>query len=160
MGLFRRDPLHRRLARAGGLLIGPQPPDDMLSRLAGAGIHGLHRMREWDAVVTADAPPLEGERAVFVALPDGSLIVEEGEGDLAVLADAVETRLERPYRAEAVRRHETLWAVAARALAIVAARVLVGAGALERSAVDAAEPDLGLEVLGGGAVVGRIRATV
>ena len=119
MGLFRRDPLHRRLARAGGLLIGPQPPDDMLSRLAGAGIHGLHRMREWDAVVTADAPPLEGERAVFVALPDGSLIVEEGEGDLSVLADAVETQLERPYRAEAVRRHETLWAVAARALAIV-----------------------------------------
>jgi L-asparaginase II len=31
-----------------------------------------------------------------------------------------------------------------RALAIVAARLLVGAGALERGAVDAAEPDLGL----------------
>ena len=47
-----------------------------------------------------------------------------------------------------------------RALAIVAARLLVGAGALEGSAVDAVERDLGLEVLGGGAVVGRIRATV
>ncbi|MEI5582727.1 MULTISPECIES: asparaginase [unclassified Agromyces] len=47
-----------------------------------------------------------------------------------------------------------------RALAIVAARLLVAAGALEGSAVDAAEPGLGLEVLGGGAVVGRIRATV
>lgn len=47
-----------------------------------------------------------------------------------------------------------------RALAIVAARLLAGAGAIEGSAVDAAEPDLGLEVLGGGAIVGRIRATV
>jgi hypothetical protein len=118
MGLFRREPVHRKLAREGGLLSGPVP-NDMLSRLAGAGIHGLHRLREWDAVVTVDAPPLEGERAVFVALSDGSLIVEEGEGDFAPLADAVETQLERPYRAEAVRRHGTLWAVAARSIAIV-----------------------------------------
>ena len=47
-----------------------------------------------------------------------------------------------------------------RASAIVAARLLASAGALETSAVDAVEPDLGLDVLGGGAVVGRIRATV
>jgi L-asparaginase II len=49
---------------------------------------------------------------------------------------------------------------APRALAIVAARLLVAAGALDASAVDAVEPELGLEVLGGGATVGRIRATV
>lgn len=47
-----------------------------------------------------------------------------------------------------------------RASAIVAARLLAGAGALEHSAVDAIEPELGLDVLGGGAVVGRIRSTV
>jgi hypothetical protein len=47
-----------------------------------------------------------------------------------------------------------------RASAIVAARLLAGAGALQPAAVDAVEPDLGLDVLGGGAVVGRIRATV
>ncbi|MBM7504319.1 asparaginase [Agromyces aurantiacus] len=47
-----------------------------------------------------------------------------------------------------------------RASAIVAARLLAGAGALETAAVDGVEPDLGLDVLGGGAVVGRIRATV
>lgn len=47
-----------------------------------------------------------------------------------------------------------------RASAIVAARLLVGGGALEASAVAAVEPELGLDVLGGGRVVGRIRATV
>ena len=123
MALFRRrEPLHVRLAREGGL--GPQPirPPDLLGALTGAGIHGLHRLREWDAVVTADAPPLEGERAVFVALPDGTLLVEEGEerADLAPLAEAVEEELGRPYRAEAVRRHGTLWAVAARGIDVVA----------------------------------------
>ncbi|GGI47814.1 L-asparaginase II [Agromyces flavus] len=47
-----------------------------------------------------------------------------------------------------------------RASAIVAARLLAGVGAIDSAAVDAVEPDLGLDVLGGGAVVGRIRATV
>ena len=119
MPLFRRTPLHERLARAGGLLSGPLAPPDLLGRMGGAGIHGLHRLREWDAVATVDAPPLRGERAVFVALPDGTLLIEEGEDDLAPLAEAVEAHLEPPYRAEAVRRHETLWAVAARAIEVV-----------------------------------------
>ena len=47
-----------------------------------------------------------------------------------------------------------------RASTVIAARLLADAGALEHSAVDAVEPDLGLEVLGGGAGVGRIRASV
>jgi hypothetical protein len=120
MPLFRRrEPLHRKLARVGGLLTGASQPDDLLSRLSGAGIHGLHRLREWDAVVTVDGPPLGGDRALFVALPDGTVLVEEGNGDFAPLAEAVEAELEPPYRAEAVRRHEELWAVAARAIEIV-----------------------------------------
>ena len=119
MRFFRREPLHSKLARVGGLLSGAAPPDDFLSHVSGAGIHGLHRLREWDAVLTVDAPPLAGDRAVFVALPDRTLLVEDGDGDMAALAEAVEAQLEPPYRAEAVRRHESLWAVAARSLEVV-----------------------------------------
>jgi hypothetical protein len=120
VGFFRRrEPVHRKLARIGGLLTCASPPDDFLSRLSGAGIHGLHRPREWDAVLTVDAPPLGGDHAVFVALPDRTLLVEEGEGDFAPLAEAVEAEVEPPYRAEAVRRHEELWAVAARTIEVV-----------------------------------------
>jgi hypothetical protein len=74
------------------------------------------RPRRWDAVVSAEAPELRGDEVGFVALPDGSLVVDEGEaaGDLTPLADAVETRLEPPYRAQAVRRGDGVWAVAAR----------------------------------------------
>jgi hypothetical protein len=120
MPLFRRrEPLHVRLAREGGLGGAPLEPPDLLGRLSGAGIHGLQRLREWDAVVTVDAPPLRGDRAQFVALPDGTLLVEEGDDDVAPLAEAVEAQLQAPYRAEAVRRHEALWAVAARAIDVV-----------------------------------------
>jgi hypothetical protein len=116
---FRREPLHERLARLGGLVVPPATPPDLLGRLSGAGVHGLQRLREWDAVVTVDAPPLRGDRAQFVALPDRSLLLEEGDDDVAPLAEAVEAQLEPPYRAEAVRRHETLWAVAARGIEVV-----------------------------------------
>lgn len=120
MPLFwRRKPLHERLALEGGLSGGSLDPPDLLARLSGAGIHGLQRLREWDAVVTVDAPSLRGDRAQFVALPDRTLLVEEGDDDLAPLAEAVEAHLVPPYRAEAVRRHETIWAVAARAIEVV-----------------------------------------
>ena len=120
MPLFgRREPLHVRLARLGGMRPDPTRPPDLLGSLGGAGIHGLHRLREWDAVVAVEAPPLQGDRAVFVALADGTLLVEEGEGDFATLAEAVEAQLEAPYRAEAVRRHDDLWAVAARAVDVI-----------------------------------------
>jgi hypothetical protein len=118
--IFRRgEPLHEKLARLGGLSVRPATPPDLLGRLSGAGVHGLQRLREWDTVVTVDAPPLRGDQAQFVALPDRTLLVEEGDDDLAPLAEAVEAQLEPPYRAEAVRRHETLWAVAARAIEVV-----------------------------------------
>lgn len=103
----------------GGLIGGPVQPPDLLGRMSGAGIHGLQRLREWDAVVTVDAPPLRGDRAQFVALRDRTLLLEDGDDDVAPLAEAVEAQLEPPYRAEAVRRHETLWAVAARAIEVV-----------------------------------------
>src|SRR5436853_34397 len=69
------------------------------------GIQGMQRLREWDVTVTADAPGIEGDTATFVALPDGSLLVEDGpDSVLQALADAVEQELQPPYRARAARQ--------------------------------------------------------
>ena len=57
-----------------------------------AGIHGNPQPRQWDAVVTVDAPEIEGDRAAFVALAGGDLVVEEGPDDLEPLATRVVTR--------------------------------------------------------------------
>ena len=83
------------------------------------GIHGIPRERQYDAVATTEAPDAQGDAARFVGLEDGSLLIEEGEGDLTALADAIEQELARPYRASAVRRGETTWAVAAHKLRVV-----------------------------------------
>lgn len=116
MGLWRRrQPLHERLAREGGLAPAPPPraPWDNV------GIHGIHRPREWDAVVTAEAE-VGGDELSFVGLPDGSLLLEEGgDGDLSPLAAAVEEQVAPPYRATAVRRDGAVWAVAVRRIDVV-----------------------------------------
>ena len=79
-----------------------------------AGITGLARQREWDAVATAEAPGSPGDEAGFVALVDGSLLVEAGPDgfDPKPLAAALGDAIERPYRAVGLRR-EDLWAVGA-----------------------------------------------
>jgi hypothetical protein len=66
-------------------------------------------------VVSLLAPTVAGDYAVFVALPERLLIVEEQEGDsdLGVLADAVESRLKAPYRARALRVDERRFVVVA-----------------------------------------------
>jgi hypothetical protein len=115
MPFWRREPLHERLAREGGL--GPRPVDTG-PRWGEVGIHGVSRPREWDAVATVETE-LEGAEARFVALPDGTLLVESGPDDVAVLAEAVERSLPPPYRAEAVRRTAEAWAVAARRIRVV-----------------------------------------
>jgi hypothetical protein len=119
MGLFRRaKPLHERLAEEGGLV--ERPARAPYTGIIGeAGIHGLPRERQYDAVVTTDAPDVEGASARFVGLEDGSLLIEEGDGDLTPLADAIEHEVQRPYRAVAVRRGETQWAVAAHRLRVI-----------------------------------------
>jgi hypothetical protein len=115
VSLFRRDePLHVRLAREGGLVLNdaepaPRAPWDT------AGIHGLQRPREWDAVLTVAAPEVEGERARFVSPGNGrAVVVEEGPADVGPLATAVEAELAPPFLAEAVRRDGGLWAIGAR----------------------------------------------
>ena len=90
-----------------------------------AGIHGLQRARQWDSVVVAEAPGLDGERALFVALP-GRLVVGQGPDGVEPLAEAMDAELARPYRAEAVRRERGLWAVAANAIEVVELPAIVG----------------------------------
>lgn len=93
-----------------------------------AGIHGVPRARRWDTVVTATAPGLSGSEVHFTAVGDGELVGAEGEPprELRALADAVEQALPPPYRAEAVRRDEATWAVAARRIQVVAQPGLSG----------------------------------
>ncbi len=120
MSLFRREePLHVRLAREGGISLDGEAADPRRPPWDAAGIHGLQRPREWDAVVTVEAPEIDAERAVFVVLKGGDLIVEEGPDDLEKLAAGVESELAPPFRAEAVRREGGLWAVAARSVAVL-----------------------------------------
>jgi hypothetical protein len=127
----RREPLHERLAREGGLY-GPPAPLDTGPGWGEAGIHGVHRPREWDATLTVEAEGIEGDAARFVALPDGTLLVEDGpDGSLEPLATAVEQAVPAPYRARAVRQGESLWAVQARRI-----EVLELPGAPEGDAID------------------------
>jgi hypothetical protein len=132
VGLFRRrKPLHEQLADAGGIALGaPVAPSGLIAQPPGwngeqrgePGIHGVPRARRWDAVASAEAPELDGDSVHFVALPDGTLVVDEDEPDasLTPLADALEQTLAPPYRAEAVRRGGDVWAVAGRKIAVVA----------------------------------------
>jgi hypothetical protein len=118
VGLFRRKPLHEQLAEEGGLVEqARQPP--YTGVIPETGIHGIPREREYDAVVTTDAPDVEGATARFVGLEDGSLLVEEAEGDVEALAQAVEGALSPPYRATAIRRDDNQWAVAAFRLQVI-----------------------------------------
>lgn len=122
MGFWRRDePLHEKLAREGGLdfpravqdLAGPLDPRHPFWQVA--GIHGVHKAREWDTVVAAEAPKLPGDELDFVVLEDGTLIVDLDLPDDAVspLADALDDQLEAPYHAYAHRREGDVWVAAA-----------------------------------------------
>jgi hypothetical protein len=94
--------LQGRRARVG--------PENTLPRWGEVGVHGIHRLREWDEIVMVEADgPLE-EDVELVVLPDGR--VAGGDPDEAELAAAIP--FEPPYRAHAVLRGLKLWAVAAR----------------------------------------------
>jgi hypothetical protein len=119
--LFRRKPLHERLAEQEEAPAPAPSPVDTKPDWGEAGIHGLHRPREWDVVLTVRAPDVEGTKAEFASLPDGTLVVEEDARaeDLEPLILAIESEVESPYRAQAVRQHDDVWAVAARAVDLV-----------------------------------------
>jgi hypothetical protein len=107
--LFRRGPIHKQLGRA------LEAHDDARAPWDNVGIHGLQRAREWDEVVAVEAD-LPGERASFV-VEDDEIVIEDGPDDVAVLADAIS--IAPPFRVEAVKRGESVWAVAARRVEIV-----------------------------------------
>lgn len=112
---FRREPIHKQLARQAGLEEPERGPVDTTPKWGAAGIHGVPRPRRWDAVATAEAPGLTGDEVHFVSLPNGDLVVDEDvpPDTLGPLAEAVETTLRPPYRAEAVRQEDDVWGVGA-----------------------------------------------
>jgi hypothetical protein len=134
----RKETLNERLLReagvdagsiAGELAPGHDPADQQESwfdersllpfeRLSGEV--SAARPRRWDAVVSAETTGVRGQEVDFVSLPDGSLVIDEGEaeGDLTPLAEAVEARIASPYRAHGTRRSERGWAVAARKIEV------------------------------------------
>ena len=63
---------------------------------------------------------MRGERALFVILPDSSLLIEdyEHDDDLSPLADAAEDAAGAPLRVEAVRTSGTLFSVGARRIRV------------------------------------------
>ena len=130
MRFFRREePLHEKLAREGGLDFprsvhepdGPPviDPDHPLWRIA--GIHGIPRAREWDAVLTASAPDLPGDETDFVALPDGTLVTDEDlpADALEPIADGFDGLIDAPYHAVALRQDEDVWSAGAMRVAVV-----------------------------------------
>jgi hypothetical protein len=78
-----------------------------------AGISGIPRTREWDAVVTAECGS-SGDTCVFAVVPGrGPLHLGADDAPLACLAAALEDVLEPPYRAVGIRHDGSTWAVGA-----------------------------------------------
>jgi hypothetical protein len=134
LGFFRREKaIHEQLAEEAGLDIdglgdelaagaardsletNVPMPSDLLA------VHGIPREREWDAVASAQAPDLSGEHVEYVALADGTLVVDEDvpEGSLSALADALEGQISPPYHGYAFWQQDEVWAVAAKRVQIV-----------------------------------------
>jgi hypothetical protein len=96
------------------------PPHDTRPRWGTVGIHGIHRFREWDALVRVEGVKLDLDEVAFVALDDGTLVVDDDEDtDLSAFAQAIEAELPPPYRAQAVRAEGDAWTVAGEAIELV-----------------------------------------
>ena len=115
--------------------------DDMLASLGASaaipGVMGVGPGRTWDAVVAALAPSLTGDSTTFVALDDGTLVVNEDlpDGALGPIADAIEEMVGPPYRAAAARGDGDLWNAVAESVRIVELAD-VGSDEVELSVVD------------------------
>lgn len=93
-------------------------PLDPAREWLAAGITGIARGREWDAVATIHAEGAQGDDLAFVALADGTFVLETAsQADPARFAAALADSIDPPYRALAVRRPE-LWAIGAVAIEV------------------------------------------
>jgi hypothetical protein len=124
VGLFRRrkETLNEKLLREAGLDERPPRPEPPRSVLHAVGVPDGSGVgpKDWDAALTVTAPAMVGDRLGFTALPNGDLIVgeESGDADLSPLADALERKVDPPYRAVAERKGGDLWAVAAKRIEV------------------------------------------
>ena len=137
MGLFRRreETLNEKLLREAGLdpaqVLGdpaarPEPPPPSLDplepmrRRRGAPDGSTLQPRDWDAVGTARAAGVAGDQVQFTTLPTGDVIIERetGDGDLSPLAEAIEQKIDPPYRAIAARQDGDLWGVGAKRIQV------------------------------------------
>lgn len=114
----RGKPLHEQLAEAGGIAVPGEGTRDV-APWHQAGIHGVPRPREFDAVVSLDVEDVRGDEFSFVALEDGTLLLESDDDvDLEPFAEALDGAIAPPYRASALRKGESTWAVAANAIEV------------------------------------------
>ena len=100
---------------------GPSPMTDGDQVLGIPGFSEAPRGRTWDAISSARAPDLTGDTVTFVALADGSLVVDEDvpDGSLTPLADAIEEIIPAPYRAAAIRNDDEVWSAVAEKVSVV-----------------------------------------
>ena len=119
------------------------PADDVVPRspIPTFGVSGNRQrgrvVEKLDVVVSVRSATLAGDRIEFTTLPTGDVIVEkeQGDGDLSPLADAIEKKLDPPYRAFAARQTGDVWGVGA--LRIQVAKVELAEGdAIELTASD------------------------
>ena len=142
MGLFRRrqETLNERLLREAGLNQSepvatiperdpepppaPEPPsrtpvDDVVPRWPIPTFSNRSKtervVNKLDVAVTVRSSTLAGDRIEFTTLPNGDVIVEreQGDGDVSPLADAIEKKIEPPYRVVAARQSGDVWGVGA-----------------------------------------------
>jgi hypothetical protein len=92
--------------------------DPRAFRWVEAGISGIPRKKEWDAVTAVECKA-EGDECALVRAAD-EIIVLEGSREAAECAAAsLADELQPPYRAVARRREANIWAVGAVAIEVV-----------------------------------------
>jgi hypothetical protein len=117
VGFFKREqPIHEQLAEEAGLDIDGRD-DEVASALEedDAGSMDI----EYDEILRVEATGLPGDVVEFVALPDGTLFMEEelAYGEPDAIAEAV--TVPAPYHAFAMRDGGDVWSVSVRRVAVV-----------------------------------------
>jgi hypothetical protein len=105
-----------------------QAPDGIADPLAlrwvEAGVSGIARRRDWDAVEVVDVPELEGvplEEVRFAQLADGTVVSAGGPASreaLERLARCAVAAVPAPFEAVAARRTRLQWSIAVRGVRI------------------------------------------